>query len=189
VKIVYTSTGSLGAAIVLGSVIVVVAVIAALDAMGAIARIIMAQARDQALPFSNIFSKIDINWNTPVNALILAATLQAAIATIYIGNSTAYFGIVSGVLTLQVISYGIPIVLHLFQRKTTLNLEYGPWKLGRWGRVANVIGLVLYVFIFVAVSLPTEVPVTAQNMYGSDNFKTPMTKLTYSGTTLHLSQV
>ena len=67
-------------------------------------------------------------------------------------------------MTVQVISYGIPIALHLFQRKT-LNLKYGPWKLGRWGRLANVSGLIIYVFIFVAVSLPTEVPVTAKNMY------------------------
>lgn len=89
-KIIYNSTGSLGAAILFGAIIVIVAVIAALDAMGAIARIIMAQARDQALPFSNTFAKIHVYWNTPINALILAATLQAAIASIYIGNKTAF---------------------------------------------------------------------------------------------------
>ncbi|KAJ9143518.1 Amino acid/polyamine transporter I [Pleurostoma richardsiae] len=168
-EIVYASTGSLGAAIVFGSVIVVVAVLSAIDCMGSIARIIMAQARDQGLPFSQTLSKIHLRWNTPVNATILAASIQAAISAIYIGNSTAFYGILSGVITLQVMSFGLPIAFHLF-RKKSLALKYGPWSLGRWGWLINAIGLLLYLFSFVAVSLPTSIPVTAQNM----NYSAPI---------------
>jgi amino acid transporter len=145
-------------------VIVVVAVLSAIDCMGSIARIIRAQARDQGLPFSQTLSKIHLRWNTPVNATILAASIQAAISAIYIGNSTAFYGILSGVITLQVMSFGLPIAFHLF-RKKSLALTYGPWSLGRWGWLINAIGLLLYLFSFVAVSLPTSIPVTAQNMY------------------------
>lgn len=165
-QIIYNSThGNIHAANGIACLIVIVAIISATDCMGGLSRIIMAQSRDGAFPFGHALEKISPRWNTPVGAIMTAATIQAMLAVIYIGNSTAFFGFLSGVFTLQVLSYGTPIFLHLIRRKT-LNLTYGPWRLPyRWGWIVNVLGLTLYGLLFVAVSLPTSIPVTAENMY------------------------
>lgn len=124
----------------------------------------MAQARDQGFPAGEFFSQIHPRWNTPANAIVLAAFAQACLAVIYVGNATAFYGILSGEFTLQILSFGLPVALHLFRRKK-LNLTYGPWKMGVWGWLVNAVGLCLYCFLFVAVSLPTAIPVTAAGMY------------------------
>jgi choline transport protein len=160
---VLNSTGSLAAAIVLASIIIVVAFVSAIDCMGGISRIIMAQARDNVIPFGTFFSRIHSRWNTPVNSIFLAGIIQACIAVIYVGNSTAFYGFLSGVFTLQVLSYGVPVALHFF-RHSSLNISYGPWRMGRFGLAANVVGILLYLMLFVAVSLPTALPVTAPTM-------------------------
>ncbi|KAL4781948.1 amino acid/polyamine transporter I [Aspergillus varians] len=163
-QIVYNSTGSLGAAIVLACIIIVVAIISAIDCMGGISRIIMAQARDNIIPFGPFFSRIHPRWNTPANAIMACSISQACLAVIYIGNKTAFYGFLSGVFTLQVLSYGTPVVFHLFRRKA-LNLTYGPWRMGQSvSLLANVVGILLYLMLFVAVSLPAELPVTAPSM-------------------------
>ncbi|KIW41525.1 uncharacterized protein PV06_07075 [Exophiala oligosperma] len=170
-QIIYNSThGNIHAANGIACLIVIVAIISATDCMGGLSRIIMAQSRDGAFPFGHALEKISPRWNTPVGAIMTAATIQAMLAVIYIGNSTAFFGFLSGVFTLQVLSYGTPIFLHLIRRKT-LNLTYGPWRLPyRWGWIVNVLGLTLYGLLFVAVSLPTSIPVTAENM----NYASPI---------------
>ncbi|KAI1609748.1 amino acid/polyamine transporter I [Exophiala viscosa] len=171
--IVYNSTGSIGAAITLACTIIIVAVVSAIDCMGGISRIIMAQSRDGVIPCGHVFAKINLRWNTPINAVLLASFIQACIALIYIGNSTAFYCILSGVFTLQVLSYGLPIALHLFRRKT-MNLTYGPWKMRWYGYLVNGLGLILYAILFVAVSLPTGLPVTAADM----NYAAPIAGIT-----------
>lgn len=131
--------------------------------MGGIARIIMAQARDNGIPFGAFLSEIHPRWNTPVHACVLAATIQGLISVIYIGNTTAFYGILSGVFSLQTIGLGLPLVLHLLFRKS-LNLKYGPWNMGKYGWIVNLMGVLMYGTLFVAISLPTSIPVTAQNM-------------------------
>lgn len=124
----------------------------------------MAQARDGGIIYSDFFARIHPRWNVPANAVLLAAVLETALAAIYVGNTTAYYGITSSLVVLQVFSYCAPVALGLF-RRSKLKLTYGPWQLGRSRRtMVNAVAILWYAVIGVFMSLPTIRPVDASNM-------------------------
>lgn len=43
-------------------------------------------------------------------------------------------------------------------------LEFGPFKLGRWGIPVNLFSLVYLIFVVIWMPFPTELPVTGSNM-------------------------
>ena len=162
-KIIVNSTGSITAAVALCAPIVFVATVASIDLVGSIARSIMAQARDNAMPFGTFFAQIHPRWNVPVNALVLTFILELCLGVVYIGNTRAYFGIASSTVALQTLSYGVPIVLQLFRRWRS-TAEFGPWTLGRFGVFANAYSVAWYSLMFIIMQLPASLPVTASNM-------------------------
>ena len=61
-------------------------------------------------------------------------------------------------------SYMMPIILILRRRYYKEPIRFGPWKLGRWGALANIVGL-LYAFIAFFFSFwPGTAKVTRENM-------------------------
>ncbi|KKK26013.1 hypothetical protein AOCH_000444 [Aspergillus ochraceoroseus] len=165
--IVINSTGSTAAAIGLSASIVIVAFTSSIDSVGSVSRVIMALARDNILPFGEFFAQIHPKWNAPFNAVCLAVALEISIAVIYVGNATAYYCIASGVVTLQVSSYMLPIALQLIFRKRN-NIKYGEWSLGSKRYFFNIMGILIDLLIFIVMLFPTTKPITASNMnYGS----------------------
>lgn len=63
------------------------------------------------------------------------------------------------------LSYLMPllsrILAHFTGKKTRLE---GPYSLGRWGIVLNIIGFLYLTFVCVVSNLPTVTPVTSENM-------------------------
>ena len=63
------------------------------------------------------------------------------------------------------LSYATPllaiILWRLSHEKATLP---GPWALGKWGMILNIIGLVFLLFASITFNFPGSNPVTAQNM-------------------------
>jgi choline transport protein len=63
------------------------------------------------------------------------------------------------------LSYLMPllsrILAHVTGKKTRLE---GPYSLGRWGIVLNVIGFIYLAFVCIVSNLPTASPVTSENM-------------------------
>ncbi|KKK26005.1 hypothetical protein AOCH_000451 [Aspergillus ochraceoroseus] len=161
--IILQSTGSKAAAIILSCTVIAVSFTASIDAVGGISRIIMAQARDRALPFSEVLSKVSPRWNTPIYAVLLACFLLLSIAAIYVGNSTAYYGIASGTVVMQVVSYTAPVILNFFFSKK-MGIKYGPWNLGRLRYPINGIAIIIYIFLCCIMTFPTQMPATAENM-------------------------
>lgn len=153
----------MAAVMALCSMIVVIAFVVAIDQTGAISRLIMAQARDGGIPFAKTFARISPRWNTPIPALLFSAAIQVVLSTVYIANEIAYFGISSGTITLQALSYCIPVALHIWARKRH-GMEYGPWNMGRYGRLVNIFSVLSYAFLFVIMCIPQQYPVTTLNM-------------------------
>ncbi|EOO01026.1 putative amino acid protein [Phaeoacremonium minimum UCRPA7] len=163
-QVVLNNTGSKAAAIVLSLPLTIVAFATTVESLGMVARIMMAQARDKAIPFSEFLCKIHPKYNSPTNALLVIICLQIALAAIYVGNVTAFYGITSGSVILQVISLLIPIVFHMIYRKKS-NLVYGAWQVYRPVRAfVNIAAFIVFTLIFVAMLLPTMKPITAANM-------------------------
>ena len=61
-------------------------------------------------------------------------------------------------------SYMVPIILLLRLRFLKEPIRFGPWKLGRWGMLANIVGLAYACFAFFFSFWPQTAEVTVVNM-------------------------
>jgi choline transport protein len=130
--------------------------------MGSCSRSVWAMGRDRAFP--SWMAQINKKWDVPVNATMAIAVPQLLIGLIYIWNSTAFYGVIAGVLVAYQASWLLPISLHLFYGRWNLRLKYGPWNMGRFGWIVDLISVAWTTFVIVVMSLPTFMPTTAENM-------------------------
>ncbi|KAK7419944.1 hypothetical protein QQZ08_010647 [Neonectria magnoliae] len=159
-QILLNATKNTGAAVFLNLGLSAVAFLSAIDLNGACARTIWSMARDNAFP--EVFGRVHPVWDVPVWPIIVICIVECAFGCIYIGNVTAFYGIISGILVLQMSSYAIPIVLHLFQRG---KIPYGPWKMPRVvGYVVNAGALCWCIMGLLFFTFPIYMPVTPANM-------------------------
>jgi amino acid transporter len=129
----------------------------------AASRTTWAFARDQAMPFSKIFAKVDKKLGVPINALILVSVVQALLGLINFGSSFAFTAFISvGVMGLEA-SYLFPILISLLHRRKEVNqarFTMGPLL----GFVVNSIALAWIIFQIVLFSMPTVLPVIETSM-------------------------
>ncbi|KIW03109.1 uncharacterized protein PV09_05754 [Verruconis gallopava] len=133
------------------------------SAMLANARMAYAFARDEALPFSAFWSKVNHITQTPVNAVWLVVTFCSCLNLIGIGSTqtiVAIFNITAPALDL---SYIAVIIAHRVYEHRVPFIE-GPYTMGRWSKPVNVIAVVWVCFISVVLFFPPIKPVTATNM-------------------------
>ncbi|KAJ9615322.1 choline transporter [Cladophialophora chaetospira] len=76
--------------------------------------------------------------------------------------ATAIGSIISACITLPYVSYCIPTALLLLKGRN--NIRHGPFWLGKFGLVANIVLLAFTLFVIVMYSFPTVMPVQADNM-------------------------
>ncbi|KAI9801719.1 MAG: hypothetical protein M1833_002401 [Piccolia ochrophora] len=133
------------------------------SAMLADTRMAYAFTRDDALPFSNFWSKINSYTHTPVNAVWLVVLLSILLNCVGIGSTqtvVAIFNITAPALDL---SYIAVIIAHNIYEKRVRYIE-GPYTLGKWGRPVNFVAILWVIFISVVLFFPPIQPVTAENM-------------------------
>lgn len=162
-QILFNSTGNPGLSIFLASLSTYLAFVGGIDAQGSCARTLWAMARDDAFPAP--FRSVHPKWEVPVCCIAVSAAAQLAIGAIYIGNSTAFYGLISGVLALYMLTYAMAIGLHTMAKLSgDKQVQYGPWTLGRLSLPLNVVALAWAVFTFIFLCFPLYQPVTAGNM-------------------------
>ncbi|KAI9277642.1 amino acid/polyamine transporter I [Sporodiniella umbellata] len=127
----------------------------------ATSRMVYAFSRDGAIPGSKIWHKINLEKQTPMNAVWLSVTIASLLSLPSLGNSTAFSAITSVATIGLNISYGIPILAKLINTK---QFTRGPFHLGPFSTVVGIISILwigVITFLFV---LPPEYPVVASNM-------------------------
>ena len=100
----------------------------------------------------------------PIRALMLVAVICCLLSIVNIGSTTAFNALVSLPLIALYISYGIPIFFLLLRKIRKRTPTLGPFNLGRWGIVVNLVAVLYIVYILCFVALPTVMPVSASNM-------------------------
>ncbi len=113
-------------------------------------RMIYAFSRDGAVPFHNVWHRLD-KGRTPRNAIILAAVAAFVLAVPTVGNFVAYVAVTSIATIGLYIAYALPILLRLFSK----DFVPGPWHLGAWSKPIGTIAVVWVVFITILFMLPT----------------------------------
>lgn len=124
-------------------------------------RTVWAFARDEMLPLSRIWFRLNPRTDTPLPAVWLYVTLCVCVNLIGLGSHvliTAIFNVCAVALNW---SYCIPILCKLFFPE---RFERGPWHMGRASVAINVLAVGWNAFLSVIFMLPTRLPVTADNM-------------------------
>lgn len=161
--IFYQATGSKAGAIILDMFPVVCMLFATTSIMSASSRMTYAFARDNALPFSNLFKRVHPRLNVPVESVTLTAVLVILFGCVYLGSSAALNAILSASVVALGVSYGIPILVLLIRGRHIL--PRGAFRMPDWmGITANIIGLAFVVLTTVLFLFPPDLPVTGTNM-------------------------
>lgn len=95
IQIIYDSTGNKAATCILSSLITVIVIVAGNNILAESSRTIYAFARDNGLPFSKFFSKVDSKTQVPVNAILLTLAVQLALDAIEFGTTTGFETVIS----------------------------------------------------------------------------------------------
>jgi amino acid transporter len=120
-----------------------------LSAVTSNSRMLFAFARDGGAPMSSWLARVSDKHRTP-SVAIWVCVATAFLLAIW---SRAYSVIVSISTIGFYVSYGLPIVLALRARREQ-RLGRGPWHIGRWSSIVNVIAIVWVAFISVLFMLP-----------------------------------
>ncbi len=121
-------------------------------------RMIYAFSRDGAVPFHNLWHRLN-RGRTPRNAIILAAAAAFVLAIPTVFNYTAYFAVTSIATIGLYIAYALPILLRFFAK----DFKPGPWHLGAWSKPIGAIAVIWVVLISILFMLPTANPINAGN--------------------------
>lgn len=107
----------------------------------AASRLLWSFSRDDAVPFSRLWSKVDSKGNIP-NAIALNLIVQMALVLIYLGSASAYNALAGSAVIAFGIAYLIPVVCSLASKRKIISLA--PFGSAFWGPIANV-GMVAWV--------------------------------------------
>ena len=123
-------------------------------------RMIYAFSRDNAIPGSRFWHRINPRTRTPTNSIWFATVGAFILGLPYLWSYTAYAAVTSIAVIGLYIAYGIPILLRL---RAGDSFQRGPWHLGRWSRPVGTIAVFWIAFIAILFVLPQAAPVTALN--------------------------
>ncbi|KAH6889638.1 amino acid/polyamine transporter I [Thelonectria olida] len=155
--------GSPGGGLALTFLVIIITVFCSISITVAASRCTWAFARDRAIPLSRLWSKVDERHGVPIWALALTTIIQMLLGLINLGSSSAFIAFVSvGVMALAA-SYGIPIAISVYYRRS--EVQGARWRMPETiGWVVNIIALAWIVFEIVLFTMPTALPVTAISM-------------------------
>lgn len=119
-------------------------------------RMSYAFSRDNALPGSRIWSKVNQRTGTPTNSIWLCVCCSIILALPALFNTTAYLAVTSIAVIGLYIAYVVPVLL----RRLNKDFVPGPWNLGRFSAIIGWVAIVWVVIICILFVLPPASPVT-----------------------------
>jgi amino acid permease (GABA permease) len=121
-------------------------------------RMTYAFSRDNALPGSRIWAKVNPKTGTPTNSIWLCVVLSIILASPALVSGVAYLAVTS----IAVIGLYIAYVTPVFLRRIRPDFQPGPWNLGRYSAPIGWIAVIWVAFICILFVLPPASPVTLQ---------------------------
>lgn len=122
-------------------------------------RMSYAFSRDNALPGSRIWSKVNPRTGTPTNSIWLCVVCSVILTIPALFNTTAYLAVTS----IAVIGLYIAYVTPVFLRRRNPDFVAGPWSLGKWSPLIGWIAVIWVVFICILFVLPPVSPITTDS--------------------------
>lgn len=165
ITIAYQATGSKAATFVLMAMGMLPGWIALFNGLASVTRLAWAFARDNGLPFSDFFARVDPRFKIPIRALFLVASCIVVLSFIQVGSSTAFNAILSLSTLGLYISYLIPLWLLVYKRLTSpADIPKGTFSLGKLGLPMNLLAILFATYFVIFLPFPPLLPVTGENM-------------------------
>lgn len=121
-------------------------------------RLVWSFARDRGVPGHQWISRVNFTLDVPFISHSVSCFIVGVLGLLYLGSSTAFNSMVTACITLLYISYTTPILCLWYRGRE--NIHHGPFWLGKWGLVANIVTLLWTVFCLVMYSFPSTMPAT-----------------------------
>ncbi|KAL6776977.1 AOC1 [Auxenochlorella protothecoides x Auxenochlorella symbiontica] len=125
-------------------------------------RMLYAFSRDDGIPGSRWWKRVNPTTGTPVNSIIAMGAAAILLGLSLLGSTVAFSAMSSiGVIGMY-ISYAIPQFLRLTVARKWF--KKGPFHLGKFSLVIGWIGVFWCAFITVVFALPNQYPVNSQTL-------------------------
>ncbi|CAK9440442.1 uncharacterized protein LODBEIA_P45420 [Lodderomyces beijingensis] len=161
--IFYQATNSKAAAIGLEVLVILTAFTCNMGCHTWQARICWSFSRDNGLPFSKYWSKVNTRTGSVVNAHLLSCFLNGVIGILYVASSTAFNSILVSCVTFLLLSYMVPTVFWIRERN---NVKPGPFFMDKYhiGLFSSLMLCGWTIFAFIFYNFPAVMPVSGDNM-------------------------
>lgn len=140
------------------AIVVVAQFFCGMASVTANSRMTYAFSRDNALPGSKIWAKVNPRTGTPTNSIWLCVVLSIVLATPALFSYTAY----AAVTSVAVIGLYIAYVTPVFLRRLDTKWKPGVWNLGRWSGIVGWIAVVWVGIIIILFVLPPRAEVNVE---------------------------
>ncbi|CDO92379.1 unnamed protein product [Kluyveromyces dobzhanskii CBS 2104] len=155
------ATKSTPAAIVLGCLVLFTSFGCVIACHTWQARLCWSFSRDNGIPYSKYWAKIDPALGVPLNAHLLSCALISVLGCLYMASTTAFNSLITGCISFLLFSYSVPVVCLLARKR---QIKHGPFWLGKFGAFCNIVLLGWTVFALVFFCFPAVMPATKDNM-------------------------
>ncbi|KAJ5721464.1 uncharacterized protein N7483_009398 [Penicillium malachiteum] len=166
IQIIYDSTGSKAATCILTTLITVIVIVAGNNILAEGSRSVYAFARDNGLPFSKVFSKVNPKTQVPVNAVLLTLVVQLALDAIEFGTTTGFETVISISTEGFYLSYAMALGSRLlgYFSGHVIKMD-GPYAFSTPVSISlNFIGLLFLLFASITFNFPSTYPVNKESM-------------------------
>ncbi|KAI0976797.1 putative amino acid transporter [Xylaria arbuscula] len=125
-------------------------------------RTFWALARDNAVPFSSFFGRVDESLSCPVEATMFVCIFATGLGAIPLGSSSAFLALTGSFIVLTTVSYAIPFTANVVTGRKYF--PAGPFTLGKLGNLINVVAVLLIVLFDIFFFFPYALPTTVESM-------------------------
>ena len=143
-------------------IIFLIGIFSGIGCTTAASRLTWAFARDNAIPFSNTFKKVNKKTDVPINAVILSTGIQMLLGCVYFGSSAAFSAFSSVSVICLGCSYGIPILISFLDRRNSIS--NAKFNLGKFGSVCNMVAIAWFAIAMPLFCFPTTTPTNLDSM-------------------------
>ncbi|SCU93621.1 LANO_0E04368g1_1 [Lachancea nothofagi CBS 11611] len=159
--IYFQALGNKAGAVVLGSLVLVTSFGCVISCHTWQARLCWSFARDEGLPFSRYWARIDPQLGIPLNAHLISSFFVSLLGVLYLASTTAFNSLITGCIMFLLLSYIIPVICLLIKKR---DIKHGPFWLGKFGLFSNIVLLGWTLFSLVFFCFPFQMPVSKNNM-------------------------
>ncbi|KAK7451574.1 choline transporter [Colletotrichum acutatum] len=127
-----------------------------------VSRTYWALARDNAVPLSNVFAKVNERLSCPVWSTLFVCVVATGLGAIPLGSSAAFLALASSFIILTSVSYAIPFAANMLSGRKYF--PRGPFHLGKAGYIINGLAVLFIVLFDIMFCFPFVLPTTVATM-------------------------